>query len=296
MPTVVEEPAGSAGRPGSVRLTDERAASSVTLVPERGALVTSFVVGGRELLFLDESTLLDRTKNVRGGIPVLFPSPGKLEGDAFVREGRHGRMKQHGFARTLPWRVVRSRSDEGAEVTLALVSSEDTLAAYPWAFRVELTFRLSGPRLRIGVEVENGSNEPMPFGFGFHPYFVVADKARARIETRATRAFDNVTKTTGPFRGFDFTAAEVDIHLLDHPDRNCVLTLPDGAGIEVSASPEFGTWVVWALSGRDFICLEPWTAPGNALNTGAGLQSAGPGERRELWVEVAFAPRALHAG
>jgi len=57
-----------------LELSDDDGNSAVTIAPARGAIVTRFRVGERDLLFLDESTLADRTKNVRGGIPLLFPS------------------------------------------------------------------------------------------------------------------------------------------------------------------------------------------------------------------------------
>jgi galactose mutarotase-like enzyme len=45
--------------------------------------------------------------------------------------------------------------------------------------------------------------------------------------------------------------------------------------------------VVWTLEGKDFVCVEPWTCPGNALNTGERLMTLGKGETRALWVEYA---------
>ena len=47
-------------------------------------------------------------------------------------------------------------------------------------------------------------------------------------------------------------------------------------------SGDFRTMVVWTLGGRDFVCVEPWTAPAGALRTGEGLIWLAPGERREL--------------
>ncbi|HEY8537391.1 MAG TPA: hypothetical protein VIL28_00910 [Steroidobacteraceae bacterium] len=52
-----------------------------TIAPHRGAIVTSLRIDGRELLYFDEATFNDPAKNVRGGIPLLFPTPGKLEND-----------------------------------------------------------------------------------------------------------------------------------------------------------------------------------------------------------------------
>jgi galactose mutarotase-like enzyme len=133
---------------------------------------------------------------------------------------------------------------------------------------------------------------PMPFALGFHPYFYVpdADKARARIPTNATRAYDNVTKTMIDVRAqgpIDLTAKEVDLHLVDHGANSATLQRGDDA-IVVTGSPAFGRWVVWTLAGKDFVCLEPWTAAANALNTGEKLLALAPGESTTQTVTIAL--------
>src|SRR5580658_1288833 len=90
----------------TIRLEDEATGSVVSLAPTRGGMATRFSVGGAPILFLDEGTLADPTKSVRGGIPVLFPIAGKLADDRYEVDGRAFSMKQHGFARNLPWTVV----------------------------------------------------------------------------------------------------------------------------------------------------------------------------------------------
>lgn len=268
-----------------ITITDPHARTTASIAPERGAIVTSFQVAGRELLYLDEATFRDPAKNVRGGIPILFPSPGRLADDVWAREGRSATMKQHGFGRTKPWRVARV---ESREVLLTLESDAATLAQYPWPFRAELRLTLRGTALRLSMSLENTGDSTMPFGLGYHPYFLVKDKHGARIETDATREFDNLSKVTRAFRGFDLTSQEVDQHLLDHTAHGMPLILADGSRIEVSASDDFGHWVVWALEGSDFICVEPWTSPGNALNTGDHLLTLAPGHRHESFMNIEF--------
>jgi galactose mutarotase-like enzyme len=221
---------------------------------------------------------------VRGGIPVLFPSPGKLTDD------RHpsGSMKQHGFARTLPW-TVTSRAD--ATARLVLRSGDDTRAQYPWDFTVELRFTLGERSLRIDhtVVASERNTEPMPFGFGFHPYFAVpeGEKAATTIETGATRAFDNVTKQTVPLHGIPLARGEVDLHLLDHGCSTSELSWHAGATrVRLRASSDYGRWVVWTLPGRPFVCLEPWTSPSDALNTGDGVIVLRPGDAWSGWLEL----------
>jgi galactose mutarotase-like enzyme len=274
----------------TIELSDDEAGSAVSIVPARGAIVTRFRVGARELLYLEEATLRDPAKNVRGGIPVLFPSPGRLTGDRFAHGGRSGSMKQHGFARDLAWETRSVEVTDAARATLVLRSTEATRAAYPYDFLLAITFSLARTTLRLDVDVENTGGEPLPFAFGLHPYFLVpdADKARVRIATQATRAFDNVEKKTVPFHGFDLTAKEVDLHLVDHGSTESELAWGDGARLALRGSAELTRWVVWTLAGRDFVCVEPWTSPADALNTGESLIELAPGGKRSLRVELEY--------
>lgn len=272
----------------TVALRDPAADATVVLAPSRGGIVTRFLVGDRAVLALDESTLLDPAKNIRGGVPVLFPSPGPLPGERFGYGAASGSMKQHGFARQRPWTVT---AQGGRDATLALVADEVTRAQYPWEFALAFRYALDGARLRIEQRVENHGPTAMPFAMGFHPYFAVADgdKARVSIATAATRAYDNAAKATVALDGpIDLTRPEVDLHLDDHGRCDATLALPDGHRVVVSASPEFRRWVVWTLAGKDFVCLEPWTAAADALNTGDGLLVVPPGGARELWTEIAL--------
>ncbi len=264
----------------TVVLSDEKAGSRATVIAERGALVTSLVVAGRERLYLEEATLLDPKQNVRGGIPVLFPTPGKLAGDAFAQLGAAGSMKQHGFARTSAFTETARGTDDEAWVTLELADSATTRAQFPFAFRLRLRFGLAGPRLTIGAEIASTVGA-VPFALGYHPYFAVAaaEKATARLPTRATRAWDNVAKREIALDGIDLASGEVDLHLLDHASTEAALQLPTG---DIELGGDFTRWVVWTLPGKEFVCVEPWTAPANAMNTGENLMTLEPGTSRRL--------------
>ena len=181
----------------TVVLEDTAARARVVIAPSRGGMVTRFEVDSVPVLFLDVATLVDETKNVRGGSPVLFPSPGPLAAHRFTYGGREGSMKQHGFARQRAWSTpsAATTTEPRNEVMLELVSDVATRAQFPWDFRTTLRYALAGTALSVETRVENTDREPMPFSLGFHPYFHLADadKARARIATDATRAYDNVT-------------------------------------------------------------------------------------------------------
>jgi len=258
----------------------------VVLAPERGGMVTRFEVAKASVLYLDDATLVDQTKNVRGGNPILFPSPGPLTDKKFTWHGKSGALEQHGFARNRPWRVVSSR---GGEAVLELTSDDVTRSRFPWDFRVTFRHVLDGARLRIEQRFENKSADPMPFATGFHPYFHVADadKARTKIPTRATRGWDNVAKKEVTIAApIDLTQKEVDLHLYDHNANEACIERADGHRVVVRGSREYERWVVWTQAGKDFVCLEPWTAPADALNRDADLIVLGRDEARELFVEI----------
>ena len=268
--------------------------SVVAIAPARGAIAARFDVGDRRVLFMDQETFRDPTKNVRGGVPVLFPTPGKLVDDRWTYAGKSGAQKQHGFARNVAWRV----GDRGANhAVLSIESNDETRANYPWDFTFDMTFTIEGDTLRLEQQIANKSATAMPCGVGFHPYFQVADrdKSKASITTLARRAFDNVTKQVIEINApIDLTQKEVDLHLLDHGSTESELVAP-GGGVKLRGSAEYTHWVVWTLAGRDFVCLEPWTCPGNALNTGERLLVLEPGETRTLWLEIIAASPARRA-
>ena len=61
-----------------------------------GAHVSSWTVGGEEMLFMSKNAIYNGQKALRGGVPICFPQFGDL-----------GPVKaQHGFARNLPWTLV----------------------------------------------------------------------------------------------------------------------------------------------------------------------------------------------
>lgn len=268
-------------------LRDAQADSLVEVVPARGALCTRMRARGREVLYLDASTLVDVTKNVRGGVPVLFPIAGKLKDDRYaLPDGRaFSGLKQHGFARNRAFSVRATDTSSRASLTLGLASDEATREHFPYDFDLQLTFALAESALSIEIACANRSEGAMPFHLGFHPYFSVPDAAKgtATVRTSATRAFDNVSKTTGPLASgaLDFTRQELDMHLLDHREHETELRYTSEGSTPVtklSWGEEFNTLVLWTVKPKDFICVEPWTAPGDALNTRDKLRELAPGE------------------
>lgn len=141
-------------------LKETATASSASICPERGGILISFVSHGKELLYLDEDTFGDPSKNVRGGNPILFPICGQLPNSTYTWNDKVYHMKNHGVARIFPWKVEAfqgeaSADGSGAYLTISLESSAETLASFPFAFRLVFTYRLEGGKLTIQQSIRH---------------------------------------------------------------------------------------------------------------------------------------------
>lgn len=264
-------------------LSDQTTKTSLEVIPERGGIVTRWRVQGQEIFYLDAARLTDPTLTVRGGIPILFPICGNLPDNTYTHNGQSYTLKQHGFARELPWEVVDQATDDRASITLSLTSNDQTRAVYPFDFQLLFTYTLEGNKLIAHQRYVNYSDSPMPFSAGFHPYFQVVNKAQLEVDIPADRLLDQPTKIEHPFDGtFDFERDEIDVAFTNLSRHSASITdRAQGLRLTLTQSDEFSIIVFWTVKGKPFYCLEPWTAGRNALNTGDRLLSLAPGASLE---------------
>jgi galactose mutarotase-like enzyme len=264
-------------------LSNQETGATLEVVPERGGIVTRWQVHGQDILYLDEARFADPTLSVRGGIPILFPICGNLPDNTYTHNGQTYTLKQHGFARDLPWEVTDQATQDQASLTLVLHSTEQTRAVYPFDFQLDFTYVLDNGTLSIRQRYTNRSSVPMPFSVGFHPYFKVTDKTQLEFDIPASSFQDQRTKTVHSFNGsFDFEQDEIDAAFIDATRPSAtVLDKSRSLRLTLNYSNAFTTLVFWTVKGKDFCCLEPWTAPRNALNTGEHLLYLDPGASLE---------------
>jgi galactose mutarotase-like enzyme len=269
-------------------LSDEIALSRLEVVPERGGIITKWRIQGQDILYLDEERFANPQLSVRGGIPILFPICGNLPNNIYIYKGKEYTLKQHGFARDLAWEVREQGIDNCASLTLVLKSNKQTLAVYPFEFEVTFTYQLQGNQLRIQQSYTNHSSEKMPFSTGLHPYFWAGDKNQLLFDIPASEYQDQQTKEIHPFRNtFDFNSEEIDAAFKSLNQPSSSITYPQRRlQIQISYSDLYSTLVFWTLKDKNYICLEPWSAPRNALNTGENLIYLEPGQTGDFVVEI----------
>jgi galactose mutarotase-like enzyme len=269
-------------------LTDQDAQSRLEVVPERGGIITSWNLQNQDILYLDAERFSDPSLSVRGGIPILFPICGNLPDNTYTYNGKQYILKQHGFARDLPWEVTDRVTNELVSLTLVLSSNDQTRAVYPFEFQLAFTYQLKGNTLEIQQRYTNHSSEPMPFSTGLHPYFFTSDKSQLEFEIPASEYQDQITKEVHPFSGsFDLSRDEIDVAFGQLNEKSTSAT-DTGRQVKItlSYSDLYATVVFWTVKGKDYYCLEPWSAPRNALNTGEHLTELAPGASCEAFVRL----------
>ena len=269
-------------------LADESALSRLEVVPERGGIITRWSIQGQEVFYLDEERFTHPELSVRGGNPILFPICGNLPDDSYVYDGQSYNLKQHGFARNLPWEVVEKSTESSCKLTVSLKSNAETLAVYPFEFEVKFIYELKGKTLKIHQEYINKSDKVMPLSFGFHPYFLVGDKEKLSLDIPASSYQAKGSTEVVSYEGsFDFNQDEIDVAL--KPLQSSSASITDSSRslkINLTWSEDYSTIVFWTVKGKDFVCLEPWSAPRNALNTSENLTELQPGASCKALVEI----------
>ena len=207
--------------------------------------------------------------------PVLFPIVGKLPNGEYQFKNKTYKLPQHGIARDLDFRLMEQTNES---LTFTLTSSEKTLAVYPFSFRLEVKYQLTGNALEIAYTVQNKEEEQMLFSLGAHPAFncpLLPGEAFTDyyLEFEKPETLDRFLLSEGLQNGqtepvlkdqkilplqYDFFEKDAIVLKGLHSE---IITLrtnkhAHGVAFEFKNYPYFGIWT--KERGAPFICLEPW--------------------------------------
>ena len=149
-----------------------RARSPPPSTPQ-GAQLTSLALDGAEYLWQGDPRWWNRQA------PVLFPIVGSIRDNKATSAQGPISLGRHGLARNYAYRVTEQTADS---VTLELTDAPETREVFPYAFRLSMTYALTGPAtLKQTFRVENTGDVVLPFSVGGHP---AVQRPRARHRGR----------------------------------------------------------------------------------------------------------------
>ena len=258
-----------------------------TFLPEVGMLGTS--------LRFAEHELVDITGGVAGyrhghqtGLPLLAPWANRLDGwryraagvdvdlTGFALQTHEYGLPIHGtMTAASGWEVV-VRDDARLRARFAYGARPDLLAAFPFPHDLEIDARIDGSALRIETTLRPTSDRPVPIAFGWHPYLRLPTGGRAswrlRLPTRRHLELDARGIPTGASKPETAESEPVGDRTFDDlyalgDDRALALESADWR-LTVRYEVGYPYAQVYAPPGAEFVCLEPMTAPTNALADG----------------------------
>ena len=231
---------------------------------------------------------------------ILFPWPNRVRDGLWTQHGVSHQLRRnevdlgnaaHGLVGSNVF-AVEAQALSSATVSTVI----EPQPGYPFQVRLEVTYRLTDDGLDVSHQITNESMWPAPVALGQHPYIRVGDVPTADLTVLVDA--DTCFQTDGhlipvselPVDGspadlrngrqvceLDVNTCYGNLHLTDGRNRHRVCA-PDGRGVEVWTSPDFGFVQIYTCSifpresGEGLgLAVEPMTAPADALNSGRGL-------------------------
>jgi galactose mutarotase-like enzyme len=270
--------------------------AQVLIAPHFGARLLKWTQGEREIIFWPDNadwSSAQAVAHTRGGNPILFPFVGRhcVNGELGKWRDENGVVRDlpmHGFARDLPFSVVES---DARNLRMRLEASEQTRAMYPFEFRFDVVYRLSGSTLEAVFETTNLGDVPLPYYAGHHFYLAIKHATRADWEitlpckTWGRQNIDGSPRLC-PAQNTVTTLADDDLldrFHLDFTEPRVLLENEISKGqIVIDWLPEYSllwhdvtTWT--SAPDADYFCVEPWLGLPDAIHHGHGLRHIAPG-------------------
>ena len=233
-----------------------------------------------------------------GQAPVLFPICGSVRNDTVVyenKDGSHeiGKIPRHGLVRKKEFDLVDQTDNS---VTFAIEDTEEMYENYPYHFRLEITYIVTGKTIRTEYKIYNKESEKsMPYFIGGHPGFncpLLADEVYEdyylEFEEPETCSVPKPFAETGML---DFKDRSSWLDNQKELDLNYDLFSYDAVTLDELESrkvalrsrkhdkglrlhfEEFPNLIVWStLNKGPFIALEPWSGLSTSLEEGDRLE------------------------
>ena len=233
-----------------------------------------------------------------GQAPVLFPICGSVRNNTVVyenKDGSHelGKIPRHGLVRKKEFELVDQTDNS---VTFAIEDTEEMYENYPYHFRLEITYIVTGKTIRTQYKIYNKESEKsMPYFIGGHPGFscpLLADEVYEdyylEFEEPETCSvpkpfpeigmldfkdrsswLDNQKELDLNYDLFNYDAVTLD----DLNSRSvCLRSRKHDKGLRLDFK-DFSNLIVWStLNKGPFIALEPWSGLSTSLEEGDRLE------------------------
>lgn len=279
-------------------------AARLVLAPELGGAIAYLDVDSKPVLRPWTGDISGSPFDLASNI--LVPFSNRLSGGGFNWNGTRyaivpnvsfEALPIHGDGFQKPWDIT-SHSDGAA--TLHLNNGQ----IGPFRYTAQQVFTLTPTGLHIDLSMTNTGPEPLPFGYGFHPWFPRDGDTSLAFTAKGVWMEDDDNLPTDYLElsanpDWDFSADRpLPDHLIDNPWGEWAGTarITQGAAnisVDITASEALNHAIVYSKGADcDFICFEPVSQAINAHNDPdlPGLKILNPGETMSDFMQLTWNP------
>ena len=226
----------------------------------QGAHIFEFKLENREeFLWLSPVSDFERTKAIRGGIPICWPRFGVLDKD----------MPAHGFTRTALFKLVEVNEVDArkTEVIMRLTDDVKTRKIWNYKFELDVLFTLSDT-LKVELVSKNRDTKEFMITQALHTYFYISGIADVCIKGLESREFlDTLIDEKQKEESSISIDAEIDRVYQDVNTDIVLLDARKEINIKSEGSSSVVVWNPWIEKGsdmsgmksdgyKDFVCIE----------------------------------------
>ena len=175
----------------------------------------------------------------------------------------------HGFSFQQSWQIIEQKGD------MCHLRHLYQAADWPWSYQADQYFILEDNQFTHRMSVTNLSDQPMPAGLGFHPFF--PNDGKSCVKASCEYMFESDAET------FPVAKTETDPQLLAFRKAMPILEGYDtgfggwqgqasivwaeqGYGVDIQASKTTPYVIFYSPKGQNFFCFEPVTHVSDALS------------------------------
>ena len=135
-----------------------------------------------DVLWLSSNARFEKGRSIRGGVPIVWPWFGQHPTD--------NSYCIHGFARVIPWELIKSEDlkNGATKLHLKMKPTQDVKRQLSYEFTLELIL-IIGESLSCSLTTTNESNFPFIISEGFHTYFYISDLRNIKIKGLESAVF-----------------------------------------------------------------------------------------------------------
>ncbi|PKK35897.1 aldose epimerase [Siphonobacter sp. SORGH_AS_0500] len=222
--------------------------------------------------------------------PILFPIVGALKNNEYHYEGNSYKLSRHGFARDMEFEL---EAEGESDLTFLLKSNAETMAVYPFEFRLRVIYTLRQNELSVQYKVTNHDSKDLFFSVGGHPAFRVpfTDETQYTdyyLEFNETEDFHRWPLAEGGL--IDVTPEPVvensnrialshelfaeDALVFKHLKSTSVTLKSDQVPYQLKFDFEdFPYLGIWAAPKAPFVCIEPWCGIADSVTHDQNLET-----------------------